>query len=91
MHGFWRELPNYNAIGVQSSGPGTQHALDAEALFTPAQADEDLFAPAQVAGEDEDLEDRLGDSLLDSESGGDEDHNHGSMDVSSFFFDTYVN
>ncbi|KAJ7187546.1 hypothetical protein GGX14DRAFT_306442, partial [Mycena pura] len=26
LHAFWRELPNYNPIGVQSSEPGTDHA-----------------------------------------------------------------
>ncbi|KAJ7191271.1 hypothetical protein GGX14DRAFT_407338 [Mycena pura] len=33
LHAFWRELPNYNPIGVQSSEPGTDHAAEAEALF----------------------------------------------------------
>lgn len=33
MHGFWRELPNYNPIGVESSEPGTDHAAAALALF----------------------------------------------------------
>ncbi|KAJ7659684.1 hypothetical protein DFH06DRAFT_989406, partial [Mycena polygramma] len=26
LHAFWRELPSYNPIGVQSSEPGTDHA-----------------------------------------------------------------
>ncbi|KAJ7093598.1 hypothetical protein C8R44DRAFT_583591, partial [Mycena epipterygia] len=26
LHAFWRELPNYNPIGVQSLEPGTDHA-----------------------------------------------------------------
>ncbi|KAJ6540369.1 hypothetical protein B0H19DRAFT_864045, partial [Mycena capillaripes] len=25
LHSFWRELPSYNPIGVQSSEPGTDH------------------------------------------------------------------
>ncbi|KAK7027737.1 hypothetical protein R3P38DRAFT_3520815, partial [Favolaschia claudopus] len=33
LHGFWRELPSYNPIGVQSSEPGTDHASAAEGLF----------------------------------------------------------
>jgi hypothetical protein len=61
LHGFWRQLPNYNALGVQSSEPGTRHALDAEALFAPADEDED-------PGSSEDDEAR---SPVDS---GNEDH-----------------
>ncbi|KAJ7724795.1 hypothetical protein B0H16DRAFT_1239175, partial [Mycena metata] len=32
LHGFWRELPNYNPVGVQSSEPGTDHASAAADL-----------------------------------------------------------
>ncbi|KAJ7616876.1 hypothetical protein B0H17DRAFT_882543, partial [Mycena rosella] len=32
LHGFWRELPSYNPIGVQSSEPGTDHASAAADL-----------------------------------------------------------
>ncbi|KAJ7862337.1 hypothetical protein B0H14DRAFT_3863136 [Mycena olivaceomarginata] len=35
LHSFWRELPNYNPVGVQSSEPGTDHAADAAQLFQP--------------------------------------------------------
>ncbi|KAJ7120058.1 hypothetical protein C8R44DRAFT_529464, partial [Mycena epipterygia] len=34
LHGFWRELPNYNPVGVQSSQPGTDHASAAQALYS---------------------------------------------------------
>ncbi|KAJ7124707.1 hypothetical protein C8R46DRAFT_973851, partial [Mycena filopes] len=32
LHSFWRELPNYNTVGVQSSEPGTDHASAAAEL-----------------------------------------------------------
>ncbi|KAJ6573445.1 hypothetical protein DFH09DRAFT_851500, partial [Mycena vulgaris] len=32
LHGFWRELPNYNPISVQSSEPGVDHASAAADL-----------------------------------------------------------
>src|ERR1700678_3934964 len=41
LHAYWRELPNYNPQGVQSSEPGTMHASDAAALFLPADEDEE--------------------------------------------------
>ncbi|KAJ7114784.1 hypothetical protein C8R44DRAFT_880859 [Mycena epipterygia] len=42
LHAFWRELPNYNPIGVQSSEPGTDHAGAAAQLFDhPASGDGD--------------------------------------------------
>jgi hypothetical protein len=44
LHSFWRELPNYNPIGVQSSEPGTDHAAEAEQLFQ---------APSAVVSDDE--------------------------------------
>ena len=47
MHGFWRELPNYNPKGVQSSEPGYKHASDAIGLFDTL-AGEDL----EVDGEE---------------------------------------
>ena len=42
LHAYWRELPNYNPQGVQSSEPGTMHASDAAALFFPADEDEEI-------------------------------------------------
>jgi hypothetical protein len=33
LHSFWRELPNYNPVGIQSSEPGTDHAAEASNLF----------------------------------------------------------
>lgn len=50
MHGFWRELPNYNPQGVQSSEPGFQHASDAVSLFDTL-AGEDLEADGDEGGE----------------------------------------
>ncbi|KAJ7443069.1 hypothetical protein B0H11DRAFT_2204324 [Mycena galericulata] len=38
LHPFWRELPNYNPVGVQSSEPGKDHAADAESLFKASGA-----------------------------------------------------
>ncbi|KAJ7888863.1 hypothetical protein B0H14DRAFT_3855863 [Mycena olivaceomarginata] len=44
LHAFWRELPNYNPVGVQSSEPGTDHAGEAAGLFDsklpPADSDD---------------------------------------------------
>ncbi|KAJ7712075.1 hypothetical protein B0H14DRAFT_2547008, partial [Mycena olivaceomarginata] len=44
LHAFWRELPNYNPVGVQSSEPGTDHAGEAAGLFDsglpPADGDD---------------------------------------------------
>jgi len=42
LHAYWRELPNYNPQGVQSSEPGTMHGSDAAALFSAANEDEEL-------------------------------------------------
>ncbi|KAJ6459852.1 hypothetical protein C8R45DRAFT_1109233 [Mycena sanguinolenta] len=36
FHAFWRELPNYNPVGVQSSEPGVDHAGAAADLFETA-------------------------------------------------------
>jgi hypothetical protein len=48
LHSFWRELPNYNPIGVQSSEPGTDHAAEAEQLFQ---------VPSAVVSSDDEHED----------------------------------
>ncbi|KAJ7851212.1 hypothetical protein B0H13DRAFT_2400067 [Mycena leptocephala] len=37
LHSFWRELPNYNPVGIQSSEPGTDHAAEASNLFQTAR------------------------------------------------------
>ena len=42
LHAYWRELPNYNPQSVQSSEPGTMHALDAAALFLTADEDDPI-------------------------------------------------
>ncbi|KAJ6550644.1 hypothetical protein DFH09DRAFT_1366660 [Mycena vulgaris] len=41
LHGFWRELPNYNPIGVQSSEPGVDHASAAADLYARTGSDEE--------------------------------------------------
>ncbi|KAJ7836701.1 hypothetical protein B0H14DRAFT_2589599 [Mycena olivaceomarginata] len=38
LHSFWRELPSYNPIGVQSSEHGTDHASAAADVFQPPAA-----------------------------------------------------
>ena len=53
LHAFWRELPNYNPHGVQSSDPGFQHALDAGNLFATAPVDEDPDDADARGGSDE--------------------------------------
>ena len=58
LHAFWRELPNYNPVGVQSSEPGTMHASDAAALFFAADKDqefEDDIVDAEGEGEEHDI------------------------------------
>ncbi|KAJ7189670.1 hypothetical protein GGX14DRAFT_580529 [Mycena pura] len=77
LHAFWRELPNYNPIGVQSSEPGTDHASAAATLFEGHTAstseDDDLVdEPSPSAPEADELEDTGGDekshsSMPDSE------------------------
>jgi hypothetical protein len=48
LHGFWRELPSYNPIGISSSYAGQNHASSAAKLFAPMEKEE----------EDEDDEDK---------------------------------
>ncbi|KAJ7213871.1 hypothetical protein GGX14DRAFT_392646 [Mycena pura] len=77
LHTFWRELPNYNPIRVQSSEPGTDHASAAATLFEGHTAstseDDDLVdEPSPSAPDADELEDTSGDekshsSMPDSE------------------------
>ncbi|KAJ6548524.1 hypothetical protein B0H19DRAFT_1074377 [Mycena capillaripes] len=55
LHSFWRELPSYNPIGVQSSQPGTDHASAAADLFeqTAASSEADRDATPEDEGEDD--------------------------------------
>jgi len=53
LHSYWRELPNYNPQGVQSSEPGVSHALAAAALFA-AELNEADNGAGDVDGERED-------------------------------------
>ena len=44
FHSFWRELPNYNPVAVESSTPGVDHAGEAIALFdAPGGEEGDVF------------------------------------------------
>lgn len=52
LHVFWRELPNYNTVGVSSSQPGTDHAAAATNLYAPAPP-----ATSSVTGEDNEDDD----------------------------------
>jgi len=75
LHSFWRELPNYNPIGVQSSEPGTDHAADAEQLFLPPSAavssgDEHEDDGSSATSE---LQEEHGSEYQDPGSDGDED------------------
>ncbi|KAF7372369.1 hypothetical protein MVEN_00097200 [Mycena venus] len=62
FHSFWRELANYNPVGVQSSEPGMDHSGAAAVLFDSDKAAADSEAEAngqQLRDEDgEDDEDR---------------------------------
>ena len=43
-HSFWRELPNYNPVTVESSTPGVDHAGEVIALFdAPGGEEGDMF------------------------------------------------
>ncbi|KAF8156742.1 hypothetical protein B0H34DRAFT_808159 [Crassisporium funariophilum] len=55
FHGFWRELPNYNPIGVTSSTPGADHAAAAAALFdVPTEVEPDDPPEGDAPGKDAD-------------------------------------
>lgn len=54
LHAFWRELPNYNPIGVQSSEPGTDHASAAAELFARTGSDEERDLDLDAVEQDED-------------------------------------
>ncbi|KAF7366981.1 hypothetical protein MSAN_00956800 [Mycena sanguinolenta] len=51
LHGFWRELPNYNPIGVTNSVSGGDHAGRAQSLFRKNSSE-----AGDTSGIDEDLE-----------------------------------
>ncbi|KAJ7799038.1 hypothetical protein B0H13DRAFT_2688805 [Mycena leptocephala] len=64
LHSFWRELPNYNPVGIQSSEPGTDHAAEASNLLqtsSGASGDEGEndghSATSRAREEEEDLDD----------------------------------
>ena len=73
LHAYWRELPNYNPQGVQSSEPGTMHASEAANLFLAADEDEleELEYDLDARGEDEqdvDAWDSRGGSPVDEDA-----------------------
>ena len=44
FHSFWRELPNYNPVAVESSTPGVDQAREVIALFdAPGGEEGDVF------------------------------------------------
>jgi hypothetical protein len=53
LHGFWRELPNYNPIGVQSSEPGVDHASAAADLYARTGSDEEHDLDPDAGEQDE--------------------------------------
>ncbi|KAJ6461894.1 hypothetical protein C8R47DRAFT_1240485 [Mycena vitilis] len=57
LHAFWRELPSYNPIGVQSSEPGTDHASAAVGIFDQSAAASDVDVDGEPLKEDTDNED----------------------------------
>ncbi|KAJ7772089.1 hypothetical protein DFH07DRAFT_953372 [Mycena maculata] len=92
LHAFWRELPNYNPIGVQSSELGTDHAAAAADIFTQQTAnnedDEDLDEDegedgrsATSMARDRKDDDYGGDSQSNSSSPDDEDEDEVSPDA----------
>ncbi|KAJ7198689.1 hypothetical protein C8J57DRAFT_1634962 [Mycena rebaudengoi] len=84
LHAFWRELPNYNPIGVQSSQPGTNHGAAASALFesqtgrTEDEADDGLSDASRTRRREEDTG---GDENSVSSSPDNEDEDIQDMDV----------
>ena len=76
LHAFWRQLPNYNTVSMQSSEPGTQHALEAEALFAPVDEDDDMDHDGEAGYQ----------SCLDNKERGDQgDEGDLSFDVGFFY------
>ncbi|KAJ6554429.1 hypothetical protein B0H19DRAFT_146943 [Mycena capillaripes] len=56
LHSFWRELPSYNPVGIQSSEPGTDHASAAADLFESTAASSEAETDTHLR-EDNDEED----------------------------------
>ncbi|KAJ7302155.1 hypothetical protein DFH08DRAFT_759748 [Mycena albidolilacea] len=62
LDGFWRELPNYNPIGVSNASSGADHAAAATSLFLKKCNNDD-------AGESSGIEDGLGFEVLPGSRG----------------------
>lgn len=62
LDGFWRELPNYNPIGVSNASSGANHAAAATSLFLKKRNNDD-------AGESSGIEDGPGFEVLPGSRG----------------------
>ncbi|KAJ7476798.1 hypothetical protein FB451DRAFT_1397032 [Mycena latifolia] len=88
LHAFWRELPNYNPVGVQSSEPGTDHASAAADIFDARAAGSDTEPETLVDG-DVDYGDEFEDDRSEAskardgqeDTGGDDKSHSSSSDV----------
>ncbi|KAJ6483676.1 hypothetical protein DFH09DRAFT_1291947 [Mycena vulgaris] len=78
LHAFWRELPNYNPIGVQSSEPGIDHVSAAADLFDAQEAASDAASDADSDAEPIDLEVDLSKGQDGNTDTGGDDKSHSS-------------
>lgn len=81
LHAFWRELPNYNPIGVENSMPGEDHAGAAAALFDPEEPSE---GGAEDDSQDDETHTTSGDEQVQVQDVGDSkdsDENEGGEDI----------
>ena len=85
LHSYWRELPNYNPQGVQSSEPGVSHALAATALFA-AELNEADDRARGIDGE----RDRERDATPDSSGGHDDIPDPNENNVSVLFIRSII-
>ncbi|KAJ6605119.1 hypothetical protein B0H10DRAFT_2229112 [Mycena sp. CBHHK59/15] len=85
LHAFWRELPNYNPIGVQSSEPGTDHANAALALFDdrPGGSDDEDGRSDTSRARDGIVDDGGDDKSHSSSPDDDDDDDDDDIDVHS--------
>jgi hypothetical protein len=79
LHSIWKELPNYNTVGVSNSSPGQDHAERAASLFAKRSGEtesscveDNIFPDYDDSDEDFDVEADISASegLFDSEPGG---------------------
>lgn len=74
FHSFWRELPNYNPIAVETSEPGVDHATAAAALFEPSHSDQEGDVTSPGFGATPLESPRPEDMALDPEEGAENEH-----------------